>query len=432
MDPVVLGAVVTIGLFVMLALGMRIAYATAFCGIVGLWLLRGYRPAVGFAGLIPYSDTSHYTLLVLPLFILMGFLAYYAGITRNIYFTARQWLGHLPGGLAIATIFGAAGFAAACGASTASAAVMGRIALPEMKKYKYDLRMAAGCVAAGGTMATMIPPSVLMVIYAFISEQSVGALLLAGFLPGLLEAVSYSLMLYVRCKINPELGRPIEGITWAERWDSLKGTWSFLSLVLLVIGSIYTGIATPTEAAGLGAMGAFLLALPQMSRKEFKEACLETGRTTAMIFAIVVGVLIFVRFLAFSGMPEVIADWVVHLPVNRYVVLFMILGLYLILGMFLDAIGMMLLTIPILLPAVEALDFSPIFFGVLVVRMIEVGLITPPIGINVFVINGVAPDISLSDIFRGCAWFVFVDIINVIMLVSFPQIILFIPETMMH
>jgi tripartite ATP-independent transporter DctM subunit len=432
MESADIGLLITGLLFILLLFGMRIAFATAFCGILGLWVLRGYKPAAAFAGFIPHAETSHYTLLVLPLFILMGFLAHHAGITRNIYNTARTWFGHLPGGLAIATIFGAAGFAAACGASTAATAVTGRIALPEMKKYHYDDRVAAGCVAAGGTMATMIPPSVLMVLYAFIAEQSVGALLLAGFLPGLLEASTYSLMLYTRFRINPALGEIIPARPWGERFASLRGTWGMLTLVFVVMGSIYSGIATPTEAAALGALGALLLALPVMSRKNFYDACLETGRTTAMIFAIVVGVLIFVRFLAFSGLPGDIAEWVVHLDVNRYVVLIAILCMYLVLGMFLDAIGMLLLTIPIVLPAVEALEFSPIVFGVLVVRMIEVGLITPPIGLNVFVLNGVAPNVSIQDIFRGCAWFVLVDLINVAILLTFPQIILLIPQTMIQ
>lgn len=430
MEPVQIGIALTVLLFILLLTGMRIAIATAFCGIVGMWLLRGYGPAAAFTGLIPFAETSHYTLLVLPLFILMGFLAHHAGITRNLFFTARQWLGHLPGGLAIATVFGSAGFAAACGASTAAVAITGRIAMPEMKKYHYDDRVAAGCVAAGGTMATMIPPSVLMVLYAFIAEQSVGALLLAGILPGLLEATTYSLMLYTRFKINPALGEIIPPVPWRERMASLRGTWGMLTLVLVVMGSIYSGIATPTEAAALGALGSLLLALPIMSRKNFYEACLETGRATAMIFAIVVGVLIFVRFLAFSGMPGSVADWVVHLDVNRYVVLIAILCMYLVLGMFLDAIGMLLLTIPIVLPAVAALGFSPIVFGVLVVRMVEVGLITPPIGLNVFVLNGVASNVSIQNIFRGCAWFVLVDLVNVAILIMFPQIILLIPESM--
>ena len=431
MDPVITGIIFLFVLTLMLMSGMRIAYATALCGFFGLWILRGFNPAAGLSGLIPSGHLTNYSLLVLPLFIMMGYFAYNAGITRDLYWTARQWFGHLPGGLAIATIFGAAGFAAACGASTASSAVMGRVALPELKKYGYDDKVSTGCVAAGGTMATMIPPSVLMVIYGFIAEESIGALLLAGILPGLLEAVSYSTMLILRFKVNPKLGPPIKGITWRDRFVSLKGTWGMIVLIILVMGSIYSGIATPTEAAGVGAFGALVLALLHgISRKEFKATMLETARTTAMIFAIVAGVLIFVHFLGFTGMPAALSESILSMEVNRYYILIAILAMYLMLGMFLDGIGMLLLTVPIVLPAVRELGFNPIVFGVLVVRMIEIGLITPPVGLNVYVLKGVAPDVKMGDIFRGCGWFVFVDIINVGILIAFPQIILLIPEAM--
>ena len=411
---------------------MRIAFATAFCGFIGLWILRGYTPAATLASMIPHGHLAVYPLLVLPLFILMGYFAYYAGITRDLYWTARQWLGHLPGGLAIATIFGSAGFAAACGASTASAAVMGRIALPELKRFGYDDKVSAGCVAAGGTMATMIPPSVLLVIYGFIAEESIGALLLAGFLPGLLEAFSYSLMLFLRFKVNPSLGPPMERVRWAGRVKSLKGVWGMVTLVVLVMGSIYAGIATPTEAAAVGAGGALLLALPRLSKGNFKSAMLETARTTSMIFAIVAGVLIFVHFLGFTGMPAQLAENIVQIDTKPIVILVAVLALYLVLGMFLDGIGMLLLTVPIILPAIKALGIDPIVFGILVVRMVEIGLITPPVGLNVYVLKGVAPHISMSNIFRGCGWFVFVDLINVAILITFPQIILFIPQTMIN
>jgi len=480
-DPVLLGILSLGVLTLFLVSGMRIAYATAICGFIGLWILRDYKPAAGLAGYLPHGLTASYPFLVLPLFILMGYFSYYAGITKDIFWTARQWFGRLPGGLAIATIFGAAGFAAACGASTAAAAVMGRVALPELKKLGYDDKVSTGCVAAGGTMATMIPPSVLMVIYGIIAEESIGALLLAGFLPGLLEAVSYSIMLLLRFMHNPALGPSITGITWNDRFQSLGGTIGIIVLVFLVMGSIYAGVATPSEAAGVGALGAFgltmtrfhvtrtrllgilllvlvvggviyggLVAKPlqaivigflvllvlthvphrRMGLKQFRDAFLETGRTTAMIFGIIIGILIFVHFLGFTGMPAALASVVVSLDFHPTVVLVLILLLYLVLGMFLDGIGMLLLTIPIVLPAVREMGINPIFFGVLVVRMIEVGLITPPLGLNVYVLKGVAPDVSMGDIFRGCGWFVFVDLINVAILIAFPAIILFLPETM--
>jgi tripartite ATP-independent transporter DctM subunit len=419
-----------LALSLLLASGMRIAFATALCGFAGLWILRGYDPAASLAATTILGHLTNYNLLVLPLFIMMGFFAYHAGITRDLYWAARQWLGHLPGGLAIATIIGCAGFAAACGASTASAAVMGRVALPELKRYGYEDKVSTGCVAAGGTMAIMIPPSVLMVIYGFIAEESIGALLLAGILPGLLQAGSYVIMLLARFKHDPSLGPPVTGITWSERIRSLKGIWGIVVLILLVMGSMYTGLATPTEAAGVGAIGALVMAVPRLSFKAFYSAMLETARTTALIFAIVAGVLIYVHFLGFTGMPAAIADWIVHLDLPPTTVLGGILMLYLVLGMFLDGIGMILLTVPIILPTIKQLGIHPIVFGVLVVRMVEIGLMTPPVGLNVYVLRGVAPGVSMGDIFRGCGWFVFVDIINVILLVAFPLIILFVPMTM--
>jgi len=432
MDPVTLGLLSLVALTVFLISGVRIAFATALCGFFGLWMLRGYDPAAVLASTSIFGHLVNYNLLVLPLFIMMGYFAYHAGITRDLYFAARQWFGHLPGGLAIATIVGSAGFAAACGASTAAAAVMGRVALPELKKYGYNDKVAAGCVAAGGTMATMIPPSVLMVVYGFIAEQSIGALLLAGILPGLLQATTYSVMLYVRFRLNPALGPPVESVAWAERGRALKGVWGMVVLIALVMGTIYTGVATPTEAAGIGALGALALAIPRINAKTFWNAMVETARTSSLIFVIVAGVLIFVHFLGFTGMPGAVAQAITSLDVPPMVVLIGILAMYLVLGMFLVGIGMMLLTVPIILPTIEHIGINPIVFGVLVVRMVEIGLITPPVGLNVYVLKGVAPNIAMGDMFRGCGWFVATDIFNLAILLMFPQIILLIPQTMIR
>ena len=288
-------------------------------------------------------------------------------------------------------------------------------------------------------MATMIPPSVLMVIYGFIAEESIGALLLAGIIPGLMEAVSYGLMLWLRFKINPKLGPSIKGITWSQRISSLKGVWGMIVLIVLVMGSIYTGLATPTESAAVGAIGAFLMALPRLNWRSFKDTMLETAKTTGMIFAIIAGVLIFVHFLGFTGMPGIIAETILTLDMSPVLVLICILLLYLFLGMFLDGIGMLLLTVPLVLPTIHHLHestgnelFNPIVFGVLVIRMIEIGLITPPVGLNVYVLKGVAPKVKMGDIFKGCGWFVVVDLINVAILISFPAIILLIPTTMIR
>jgi tripartite ATP-independent transporter DctM subunit len=430
-EPISIGVLSLVALTLFLASGVRIAFATAMCGFFGLWILRGYDPAASLSAQTILGHVTNYNLLVLPLFIMMGFFAYYANITRDIYWAARQWLGHLPGGLAVATVIGCAGFAAACGASTASAAVMGRVALPELKRYGYDDKVSTGCVAAGGTMAIMIPPSVLMVIYGFIAEESIGALLLAGILPGLLQAASYVVMLLIRFKLNPSLGQPVKGITWSERLVSLKGIWGMIVIILLVMGSMYTGLATPTEAAGIGAIGALAMAVPRFTFREFSASMIETVRTTALIFAIVAGVLIFVHFLGFTGTPGAIARGIANLDVSPMLVLIGILVLYLVLGMFIDGIGMVLLTVPIILPTIKSLGIDPIVFGILVVRMVEIGLMTPPVGLNVYVLKGVAKNVSMGDIFRGCGWFVAVDIINIAILLAFPQIITVIPNSMM-
>jgi tripartite ATP-independent transporter DctM subunit len=271
---------------------------------------------------------------------------------------------------------------------------------------------------------------VLFVIYGYIAEESIGALLLAGILPGLLQAGTYVLMLLIRFKFNPALGRPVQGVTWSDRLSSLKGIWGMVTIILLVMGSMYTGLATPTEAAGVGAVGALLMALPRIRFADFSHALIETVRTTSLVLAIVAGVLVYVHFLGFTGTPAATADWIVHLDVSPTVVLIGILVLYLFLGMFIDGIGMVLLTVPIILPTVKQLGIDPIVFGVLVVRMVEIGLMTPPVGLNVYVLRGVAKDVPMGDIFRGCGWFVFVDIINVAILLAFPQIILLIPASM--
>jgi len=434
MDPLIVGAIGLAIIFVLVVLGMRIAFATALIGLAGILLLRDWGAASSLAGFLPHGIVAHYSLSVVPLFIIMGYFAFFAGLTRDIFWTARQWIGHLPGGLAIATVLGCAGFAACSGASTASAAVMGRVAIPEMKKYGYQPRLAAGVVAASGTLASLIPPSVILVIYGIITEQSIGALLVAGFIPGIVSAFIYAAMIFVRVRVNPELGKPLPPAPWKERFIALKGTWGILVLISAILGGIYTGVFTPTEAGGIAAFGAFMMALcmRRLTWANLKESLLETGRTTVMIFAIIVGVLIFVRFLALSGLPKAFAEFVIALPVHRMVIFAAILLVYVFLGMFLDAIGMMMLTLPIVFPAITALGFEPIWFGIILVKMCEICLITPPIGLNVYVVRSVAPDIPLEEIFRGIFPFFLMDILTVAILVAFPQITLFLPQTMMR
>jgi len=419
-------------IFVLVVLGMRIAFATALVGFGGIYILKNWAAASGVMGFLPHGIVAHYSLSVIPLFIIMGYFAFYAGLTRDIFWTARQWVGHLPGGLAIASVLGCAGFAACSGASTASAAVMGKVAIPEMREYGYDRKLAAGVVAAGGTLASLIPPSVILVIYGIITEQSIGKLLVAGFIPGIVSAIIYAAMIYFRVKRNPALGRPMPPVSLKRKLISLRGTSGILLLILLILGGIYSGAFTPTEAGGAGAFGAFLMALGlrRLTWARLKESLLETGKTTIMVFAIIVGVLIFVRFLALTGLPSMFTETVLALPVNRYFVLVAILMVYIFLGMFLDAIGMMMLTLPIVFPAIIGLGFDPIWFGIILVKMCEICLITPPVGLNVYVVRSVAPDIPLEEIFVGILPFLIMDILTVALLVIFPQIVTFLPATM--
>jgi tripartite ATP-independent transporter DctM subunit len=433
MEPLTLGFLGLGAIFVLVVLGMRIAFATALVGLTGMWVMKDIAVAGKVIGFLPHAIVAHYSLSVIPLFIIMGFYAFYAGLTDDIFYTARQWVGHLPGGLAIATVFGCAGFAACTGASTASAAIMGRVAIPEMTKYGYHPRLAAGVVAASGTLASLIPPSVILVIYGIITEQSVGALLIGGFIPGIVSAVIYANMIYARVKISPELGQLQPKASWREKIKSLKGTWGVLVLIVLIIGGIYTGIFTPTEAGGAGAFGAFLMALAmrRLTWERFKESLLETGHITIMIFSIIVGVLIFVRFLALTGLPRTFTSFVLELPLPAIVILLLILVIYVFLGMFLDAIGMMMLTLPIVFPAIIALGFNPIWFGIILVKMCEICLITPPVGLNVYIVRSVAPKISLEEIFRGILPFLAMDILTVGVLIVFPKIVTFLPDQML-
>ena len=353
MEPLTVGILGMVGIIVMVLLGVRVFFASALVGVVGLIVLKGMGVGIGISGFIPHAETSHYGLSVLPMFILIGHLAFYAGLTQGAFHAAKCWFGWMPGGIAVATVFSAAGFAAVSGASTATAAVFSRVAIPEMLRMGYNRRLAAGVVAAGGTLAALIPPSAILVIYAIIVEESVGQLLIAGFLPGLLTAVAYASVPVILVTLNPSLGRSVTGVTWGERFRSLQGVWGIFVVISVILGGIYTGWMTPTES---GAMGAFIVLLLALGRRELnwenlKESLVETSKLTVMIFSIIWGVLIFVRFLAFAGLPDAFATWVVSLTYPPVVILIMILLSYVVLGMFMDAIGMMLLTLPVVYPA---------------------------------------------------------------------------------
>ena len=430
-DPFLVGLIGLGFMFMLVLAGVRVVFAAALTGLLGLVELLGWGPAAGIVGTIPHSKSSSYALSVLPMFIFIGFLAFHAGITQQLFNAARKWLAWLPGGLAVATVMATAGFGAVSGASTATAAVFSRVAIPEMLRFGYDRKLAAGVVAAGGTLASLIPPSAILVIYAIIVEESVGALLLAGFLPGLVSALIYGAIIVAWAVYRPHQAPAMEPATWGERMRSLPGISPILLVVAIIMSSIYYGWATPTEAGALGATVVFVLALVKGTRtRTIMQAMMESAKLTAMIFSLIWGVLIFVRFLGFSGLPEAFTSWITTLDASPLVIMICILLAYAVLGMFMDAIGMLLLTLPVVYPAVVALGFDSIWFGIIVVKMAEVCLITPPIGLNCFVVNGVRPDIPLGDVFRGVGLFFVADVITIALLLAFPEIVTWLPELM--
>jgi tripartite ATP-independent transporter DctM subunit len=421
-------------LVALLTLGVPLAIASAVVGFVGIWWLFGFTPALSTITTVPYLTSSDYALTVIPLFIFMGYIAAASGIIEDLFRTANAWLGRLRGGLAMGSVAGAAAFAAASGSSLASAAVLGRTAIPEMLRHGYDRRLAFGTIAASATIASMIPPSILLVLYAVMVEQPVGKLLIAGILPGLLEAISYMGLIYVIAWLSPALVPPPPAavVSWPARLRSLKGTWGILTLVTLILGGLYAGVFTPTEAGGIGACGALVIAFARrkLDRHGLHSALLETARATAVVFAIVIGVALLSRLLSLSGFSRQLGAAIAELPLGPYAILAGIVLLYIFLGMFVDALGLMVLTLPVTYPAVVSLGFDPIWFGIIVVRVIEIGLITPPVGMNCYVLKGAFPDVPLGDIFYGVRWFVVVDLLNTVILVAFPQIALFLPSLM--
>ena len=429
MDDFTIGLVYTGFLLVMVFGGVRVFAAAAMVGLFGTIHIIGWDAGAGLIGTIPHSKAINYVLSVLPMFILIGFIAYHAGLTHALFNAARAWVGWVPGGLAVASVFATAGFAAVSGASTATAAVFSRVAIPHMLEHGYDRRLAAGVVAAGGTLASLIPPSAILVIYAIIVEESVGTLILAGFLPGVVSALIYAALIIGQCIWKPEMGRPIASPPMGERIRTIPGTIPIFAVVAIIFSAMYTGWATPTEAGALGAFVVLCIALFNgMQWPSLREALIETSKLTVMIFALVWGILIFVRFLGFAGLPQAFAEFLISLPLPPVVVMIMILLGYAVLGMFMDAIGMLLLTLPVVYPAVIALGYDPIWFGIIVVKMCEVCLITPPVGLNCYVVSAVRPDIPLGDVFRGVGPFFAADAATIGLFLAFPEIITWLPN----
>jgi len=432
MSPLVVGIIGIVFMLALMALRMPIAITMMVTGFAGAMYLMGPKAALSGLGTIPFAQTAHYTLSTIPMFVLMGQFVYYSGISHDLFDTFHKWLGRFPGGLAMATFGACAGFAAACGSSVAGAATMGSVALPEMEKLNYDKKLAAGTVAVGGTLGILIPPSTGFILYGILAEQSISKLFMAGILPGIMLTVFLITTVFIKAKLNPDIAPRAVGVGWKEKFTSLKGLAPILILFVISIGGLYAGVFTPTEAGGVGAFGAFIIG---MFRKQFRwkgivNSARDTVRTTCMIFAIVIGAMVFSYFLAITRLPIALADFVSTLPLPALGIMIIILLVYLVLGCFMDAFAMLIITIPIFFPAVLAMGFDPIWFGVILVMMIETAMITPPVGMNVYVISGVAPHIPLEDIFRGILMFMPAMIIAVLMLLFFPQIALLLPGTM--
>lgn len=430
MSPVEIGIIGCLVLVVLLMSSMPVAFAMACVGAVGFGLIVNPKAAMSVIASDFYMTFSNNSLSVIPLFVFMGQVCFYSGISRRLFNTAYKWLGPLPGGLAMATVGACTGFGAICGSGPATAATMASVALPEMKRFKYDMELGSGAVAAGGSLGMLIPPSVVFIVYAIMTEQSIGELFIAGVIPGLLISTLFCLTIYVNCRLRPHLGPKAPSTTFTEKFISLGGVAETLILFILVIGGMFAGWFTPTQAAAVGAFGSLVIALVkgQLNWKMLKRSLRETVRTSCMVFAIVAGAVVFGHFLAVTQIPFKLAQWLAGLPLPGWVIMGVIIFFYLISGCFVDALALILLTIPIFYPVVMNLGYDPIWFGVIIVVVTQMGVISPPVGVNVYVVSGIERDIPLQTVFRGALPFLGALVLAAIILVAFPKLSLFLPE----
>ena len=431
MSPEIVGVIGLVVLVTLLLLRMWIGAAMALVGFLGFAYIRGVESAFGVVSQIPFSTVADYPLIAVPLFIFMGVIIFQSGIGRDLYETAYKWVGQLRGGLAMSTVLACALFAAITGVSGPAIVTMGKVAVPEMRKYNYDDKLATGSIACAGTLAFLIPPSVAFIIYGILTENSIGKLFMAGVLPGLLLAGLFIATIMIITARNPKAGPAGPKTSFIEKIVSMKGTWPTVLLFLLVLGGIYMGIFTPTEAGAVGAFGAIVIttAYRRLNFRKFLDSLLEAGQTTAFVFLLIIGAFILMKFLAISKLPFLLGDTIAGLDVPTVVIFAAIVLLYIILGMFLDIISAVILTIPIMYPLALSLGFDPLWYGVITVILIEMGLVTPPVGLDVFILSG-AVDVPLFTIFRGVLPFLVAEIICIIILYFVPQIALFLPGTM--
>jgi len=445
----ILGILGLVILFVLLALRMPVALSMLAVGLAGTvianankFMLAGMSSDQAWArGLkIAYSNLAgetfeaavNFNLLVIPMFVLMGMLAGVSGMSRDLFTAAYRLMGHMRGGLATATIAACAGFAALSGSSLASAVTMGRVALPEMKRYNYADGLATGSVAAGGTLGFLIPPSGGMIIYAVLTEQSIGRLFMAGVFPGIILTLLFIGAIYIVVHRKPEAGPPGERSNWPERKEAMLGAIPILLVVLLTIGGMYTGFFTPVEASSVGAFLTFLIAALRRSLtwQASKTVILQTMNATATVFLIIIGAFVFIPFMSLTELPGQLVTLLTSLPIGQVGILLIIIAVYIVLGMFLESIAMLVLTIPVVIPIAIGLNWDLIWFGVIIVVVLEMGMISPPVGINVFVVKSIAPDVPMSTIFRGIWPFWLAMALMIVLLIAFPQIALYLPETL--
>ena len=419
-------------LFILMLLRVPVGMAMGLVGVVGYSMIAGVGPALKLVGQTSMRTVTDYTFGVIPMFMLMGAFVSVSGVSRELFRAANAFLGHLRGGLGMATVLACGGFAAICGSSVATAATFSTVAYPEMRRYGYPQSFSTGVIAAGGTLGAMLPPSTVLAVYAVITQQDIGKLFMAGIFPGLLAICMYVLTIVIIVAVAPKLLPAGEKRPWAERRAAMTDVWPSLLLFAFVIGGLYGGVFTPTEAGGMGAGGAFLLGLlrRKLNRANIRQALLQATRTAAAVFTVLIGALLFGYFLTITQTPQKLTGFVTGLGLDRYAVLALIMGMYLVLGCLMDAMAMIILTVPIIFPVITQLGFDPIWFGVIIVMTVELGLIHPPVGMNVFVIKSVVPEVSFTTIFKGVIPFVITDLLRLVILIAFPVIALWLPSRM--
>ncbi|WHZ10312.1 MAG: TRAP dicarboxylate transporter+ DctM subunit [Burkholderiaceae bacterium] len=419
-------------LFLLMLARVPVGMAMGLVGVTGYSYIVGGGPALKLVSLTSMRTVTDYTFGVIPMFMLMGAFVSASGLSKEIFRAADAFIGHLRGGLGIATIVACGGFAAICGSSVATAATFSVVAYPEMRRFRYPQSFSAGVIAAGGTLGAMLPPSTVLVVYAILTEQDIGKLFMAGILPGLLAMAMYVVTVNLIVKFKPDLLPAGELRPWAERAKAFKTVWAPVALFIFVIGGLYGGFFTPTEAGGVGASGAYLLGVfrGKLDRKKTREALLQATRTTAAVFTVLIGALLFGYFLTITQAPQRLTEFLTGLGIGRYGVLALMMVTFLILGSLMDAMAMIILTVPIVFPVITAMGFDPIWFGIIIVMTVELGLIHPPVGMNVFVIKSVVKEVSFSTIFKGVLPFIVTDILRLVILISFPIIALWLPSRM--